>query len=70
MGLHSLGKRHIKYGVKPEHYTFIRGPLMETIEEMLGDDFTQDVDNAWQQAIDLVLTLMQRGTVQEPVVAK
>lgn len=70
MGLHSLGKRHVKYGVKPEHYTFIRGPLMETIEEMLGDDFTADVDAAWQQAIDLVLTLMQRGTAQEPVTAK
>lgn len=69
MGLHSLGKRHVGYGVLAEHYAFIRGPLLETIAEMLGDDCTQEVDDAWQHAIDLVLTLMQRGTAQSQVPA-
>lgn len=44
----AMAKRHIHYGVKPEHYRWIGDALLFTIENGLGDDWNDDVKNAWQ----------------------
>lgn len=61
LGLHSLGHRHVAYGVTDAHYDAIREPLLDTIGEILGADYTPPVARAWEHAIDLVLRLMRRG---------
>ena len=58
MGLQELGRRHIGYGVKYEHYAIIRAPLLAAIEDTLGDESTAEKLAAWQGAIDAVLGLM------------
>jgi len=42
-----LGRRHVKYGVKPEHYDTVGEALLWTLEKGLGPDFTPDVKEAW-----------------------
>jgi len=50
--LSDLGKRHVNYGVKPEHYDAIGKALMYTIQIQLQDGFTPDVEDAWQAVYD------------------
>ena len=44
-----LGKRHVGYGVKPEHYALVGGALLWTLEKGLGADFTPEVKTAWTE---------------------
>jgi hemoglobin-like flavoprotein len=45
--VHDLGKRHVGYGVKADHYTTVGAALLWTLEQGLGDAFTPDVKDAW-----------------------
>ena len=42
-----LGKRHAKYGVRPEMFQKVGGALMMTLEEVLGELWTAEVEEAW-----------------------
>ena len=42
-----LGRRHVKYGVKDQHYDTVGAALLWTLEQGLGDAFTKDVKAAW-----------------------
>ena len=54
----SLGKRHVEYGVQPQHYETVGDALLWTLEKGLGDAFTLDVENAWKKAFVLLSELM------------
>jgi nitric oxide dioxygenase len=56
-----LGHRHRDYGVRVEHYGFLRDALLGTIADRLGGDFTGDDRAAWGRAFNLVSELMQEG---------
>ncbi len=43
----SLGKKHVSYGVKPQHYDTVGSALLWTLEAGLGKAFTPDVKEAW-----------------------
>jgi hemoglobin-like flavoprotein len=45
-----LAKRHVDYGVRPEHYAPVGAALLWTLERGLGGDFTADVSTAWAAA--------------------
>jgi hemoglobin-like flavoprotein len=45
--VHDLGKRHIGYGVKADHYATVGAALLWTLEQGLGDAFTPEVKDAW-----------------------
>ena len=44
-----LGRRHVGYGVKPEHYALVGGALLWTLDKGLGPDFTPEVKAAWTE---------------------
>jgi hemoglobin-like flavoprotein len=46
----ALAKRHVSYGVKPEHYPVVGAALLWTLEKGLGDAWTPDVAAAWTAA--------------------
>jgi len=52
--LRQLGKRHINYGVLPEHYPVVRQALMEVLEEAMEREFTEEVAAAWNKFYDEV----------------
>ena len=56
-----LGRRHVGYGVRPEHYDIVGAALLATLEEGLGDVFTPATRDAWAAAYRLVAEAMQRA---------
>lgn len=53
-----LGKRHVGYGVKPEHYDTVGTALLWTLEQGLGDGFKSDVREAWAEVYGLLAKTM------------
>jgi hemoglobin-like flavoprotein len=54
-----LGKRHVGYGVKEEYYETVGEALLWTLEKGIGEDFTQDVKEAWAEAYKLLSDTMK-----------
>ncbi|MDA1325143.1 MAG: globin family protein [Proteobacteria bacterium] len=53
-----LGVRHVDYGVKPEHYVTVGAALIWTLQQGLGDAFTDEVKQAWSTAYEAIATTM------------
>ncbi len=45
-----LGRRHVAYGAKPEHYPVVGATLLFTLEMGLGDDWSDELNEAWSAA--------------------
>ena len=53
-----LGVRHSGYGVTPDHYDTVGSALLWTLEKGLGEQFTDDVREAWTAAYTLLSSTM------------
>ncbi|HTI15073.1 MAG TPA: globin family protein [Dictyobacter sp.] len=56
--LQSLGSRHKTYGVLPEHYPIVGEVLIETFQNVLGDNWTPAFQEAWVQAYEVIAQTM------------
>jgi nitric oxide dioxygenase len=54
----ALAKRHVAYGVKPEHYPVVGAALLWTLEKGLGKTWTPEVATAWAAAYSMLSTFM------------
>ena len=54
----SMAKRHVDYGVRPEHYAFVGEALLDTLAKGLGADFTPATKQAWTDAYGLLSGVM------------
>lgn len=54
-----MGKRHVGYGVKDEHYDTVGSALIWTLGQGLGDAFTEPVKIAWLKTYTLLATTMK-----------
>lgn len=61
-----LGKRHAGYNVKDEHYATVGEALIWTLEQGLGEAFTDEVKEAWTIVYTTLADLM-KGAAQEEV---
>lgn len=52
--LAEMGKRHAKYGAKPEHYELVVGLLIESMREVLGEQGDERVLEEWRTALKLI----------------
>src|SRR4051812_1954312 len=59
--LEGLGRRHLTYGTKEEHYPIVAKAMMRMLAEILGEYFTTETAAAWDQALKFVVATMQRG---------
>ena len=57
--LQALGRRHEGYGVTPEQYWMVGNVLMQTFSESFGDQWTAELNDAWIEAYQAVVGLMQ-----------
>ena len=46
----TLAKKHVEYGVKPDHYSSVGSALLWTLEKGLGAAWTPEVKSAWTTA--------------------
>lgn len=53
-----LARRHKDYGTAPEHYPVVGEALLYTLEQGLGDDFTEDVRAAWAETYGVLAGAM------------
>lgn len=60
-----LGRRHVAYGVKEEHYATVGSALLWTLEKGLGDAFTPDVKEAWTETYQTLATTMLNAASKE-----
>ena len=42
-----MAKRHVNYGVKPEHYNMVGKALLWTLQKTLGTDWNTELRTAW-----------------------
>jgi hemoglobin-like flavoprotein len=55
----ALGRRHLAYGVRDEHYDTVGGALLWTLEKGLGDVFTPEVKEAWTIVYGVLAKVMK-----------
>ena len=60
-----LGKKHVGYGVMPEHYDTVGAALLYTLEVGLGDSWTPNVKAAWVEVYTLLATTMKNAAYAE-----
>ena len=56
-----LGARHVRYGVRTEHFDVVGTALLWTLEQGLGERFTPAVRDAWIAAWDVIADAMRTG---------
>ena len=56
-----LGKRHVDYGVKDEDYDKVAECLIWTLNQELGDEFTDELEAAWVKTYTAVADVMKDG---------
>ena len=61
--LEALGARHISYGVREHDYETVGNALIWAIQELLGDDFTVEIKEAWAEVYGLLASAMQTATI-------
>lgn len=56
-----MGKRHVGYGAKPEHYPIVCRVMVEAMAETGGTEWNATLTNEWSQALGLVAEVMMDG---------
>jgi hemoglobin-like flavoprotein len=62
--IQAMGKRHVGYGVRDEHYDTVGEALIWTLGAGLKDDFTEDTKIAWISVYTLVSTTMKAAAAE------
>ena len=63
-----LGRRHLAYGARPEHYAVFGAALLWTLQTALGDAFTPDLREAWASAYFFLSSSMQQAAANAETV--
>ncbi len=59
--LQQLGQRHKRYGAKAEQYPLVGAALLETFHQYLRSRFTPAMQEAWEEAYEIISTRMLEG---------
>lgn len=62
--IQDMGKRHVTYGVKAEHYDTVGTALIWTLGAGLKEEFTDDVKTAWIEVYTLVADTMKAAAAE------
>ncbi len=63
----AAGRRHIQYGVNDEDYETVRQALMQTMNEVLGEEFDSETRQAWELAYNSIQDIMKSACHQTPL---
>lgn len=56
-----LGKRHVGYNVEDNHYDTVAEALLYTLETGLGEEWTEEVKEAWATVYVVLATTMKEA---------
>jgi hemoglobin-like flavoprotein len=63
--LEALGRRHVHYGVRDEHYATVGVALIDTVARLLGPAFTPEVEEAWTAVLAFMSETMKNAAAAE-----
>jgi nitric oxide dioxygenase len=62
-----LARRHVAYGVQPQHYATLGEALLWTLSRALGSRFTPEAETAWRRAYaTLSATMVETAWPEAP----
>ena len=53
-----LGRRHVSFGVTPQHYEPVASALLAALAKLLGSSYTVEVQEAWSYLYGRLAELM------------
>ena len=56
--IQQMAKRHVGYGVKAAHYKEVGDALLWTLEQGLGNDWNEEVKEAWNKCYKMLADTM------------
>lgn len=56
--LQELGVRHLEIGAEAAHYDAVGGVLLQSMAAIAGDAWTEEIEQAWAEAYQLVASVM------------
>jgi len=56
--LKAMGERHQAYGAEADHYQAVNETLLEVMQQYAGDSWTEEVNDAWTRALNLIADTM------------
>lgn len=59
--LQELGRKHQDYGALPTHYDAVASTLLDCMAEIAEDDWTNNVNEAWEAALKIIKEIMLTG---------
>jgi eukaryotic-like serine/threonine-protein kinase len=59
--LADLGRRHIRYGARVEHFEPLWASLLDALRELEQDAWSADLEEAWRRALAVLEASMRRG---------
>ena len=54
-----LGNRHVEYGIEHPHYRSFRKALIQTLEEIIGSQFGDELRLAWEKVYEQMVAIME-----------
>jgi hemoglobin-like flavoprotein len=66
IGLQTMGRKHVAYGVEPDHYATFKDAMLKTIGDVLGAGLTPEIEESWSGTLNLILSLMKKGAGASP----
>lgn len=67
--LKQMGADHAGYGVVDRDYNVVGAALLWTLEQGLGDAFTDEVKNAWAAVYEVLANTMKQGAAEAEMAA-
>lgn len=61
----ALGRRHVRYGARPQHLQTVGSAVLATLAAGLGADFTPAARDAWTKAWLALAGVMERAMAEE-----
>jgi hemoglobin-like flavoprotein len=65
--LQQLGSKHKRYGAQAEHYPIVGAVLIETFHDYLRARFTAEMEEAWEEAFEIISAHMLEGADTAPI---
>lgn len=62
--IRALGRRHVQYGVKEQHYDTVGEALLWALEKGLGAEFTPEARGAWLSVYIWLATTMKEAAAE------
>ena len=56
-GIDKVAQIHVDVKILPEHYPWVGESLLSAMKDVLGDDATDEVMEAWKQAYDVLANI-------------